>query len=300
MALNITNPGGQPQPGVPGAAGPPAGAISLNDLASILSRFTNENYARKNLQPFFRMMHHLALRGMGIGNNGNVDQSGEMAAMVHVRDELIRLYPAQDLIIFDVGANTGQFIAGALQVFGTVQRRFYSFEPSPSAFAQLQAVASARGAGAVSVYNFGIGDKEEKLPLYSNTAGAEIGSLYKRQLDHVGIPMNHVEDVTIRTVDAFARENGIERIHFLKLDTEGHELKCIEGARELIDAGRVDFIQFEMGCNVDSRTYFRDFWKALPNYRIGRILRDGIAEIERYHESEEQFGTQNLLATLRR
>ena len=111
--------------------------------------------------------------------------------------------------------------------------------------------------------------------------------------------MKHMEDVKIRTIDEFARERGIERVHFLKIDTEGHELRCMEGARGLMDAGRIDFIQFEMGCNVDSRTFFRDFWQVLKKYRIGRILRDGIVGIERYQASEEQFGSQNLLAELR-
>ena len=295
MALNISPPSGPP----------PQAAMSLNDLAQLLQRLTSEHYATRNMQPFFRMMLTLALRGMGIGNNGNVDQSGELAAMSFIRSELSRLYSGQTWTIFDVGANTGQFIAAALQIFGTEQRRFYCFEPSHQAFAQLQMLVAARvgpgrGAEAVSVHNLGLGDKEEKVPLYSNAVGAEIGSLYKRQLDHIGIAMQHMEDATIQTLDGFAKERGIERIHFLKLDTEGHELKCIQGARGLIDAGRIDFIQFEMGCNVDARTYFRDFWHALPNYRIGRILRDGVADIERYQESEEQFGTQNLLAILRR
>jgi FkbM family methyltransferase len=187
-----------------------------------------------------------------------------------------------------------------VQVFGRYERRFFSFEPSPRAFAGLAAAIARLDAGdAVSAHNFGLGDKEETLPLYANVAGAEIGSLYPRKLDHIGIAMKPLETVAIRTVDQFAREQGIERLHFLKIDTEGHELKCLQGARGMIDAGRIDFIQFEMGCNIDARTYLRDFWYALPNYRLARILRDGLYEFDAYSEIDEQIGTQNLLATLR-
>ena len=65
-------------------------------------------------------------------------------------------------------------------------------------------------------------------------------------------------------------------------------------------AGNIDFIQFEFGgCNIDSRTYLQDFWYELKNYQIKRIIRDGLVDIGVYRESEEMFGNQNFLASLR-
>jgi hypothetical protein len=84
----------------------------------------------------------------------------------------------------------------------------------------------------------------------------------------------------------------------LKLDIEGHELNAIKGAKQMIADKKVDFIQFEFGgCNIDSRTYFQDFYYLLKDkYRIYRILRDGIFEIEQYKETSEIFITVNYLA----
>ena len=57
-------------------------------------------------------------------------------------------------------------------------------------------------------------------------------------------------------------------------------------------------IQFEFGgCNIDYRTYFRDFYYLLKeNYKIYRILKDGLFELKQYKESYEIFINVNYLA----
>ena len=121
-------------------------AADIDDIANKFSQFTDRFYATGKLQPFFRRMHQLALRGMGIGNGGTVDQSGEAMAMVYVKDQLLRAYPGRALTIFDVGANSGQFLSAALKVFGLERVEYHSFEPSRfRAFSQLQSFASRLG-----------------------------------------------------------------------------------------------------------------------------------------------------------
>jgi hypothetical protein len=51
------------------------------------------------------------------------------------------------------------------------------------------------------------------------------------------------------------------------------------------------------GCNIDSRTYFQDFFYLLQDqYDISRIVRDGIYKIEKYKEIYELFRNSNFLA----
>ncbi len=66
----------------------------------------------------------------------------------------------------------------------------------------------------------------------------------------------------------------------------------------MLGSGAVDFIQFEFGgCNIDSRTYFQDFYYLLNDrYKISRILKDGLYPISRYKEMYEAFTTTNYLA----
>lgn len=69
----------------------------------------------------------------------------------------------------------------------------------------------------------------------------------------------------------------------------------------MLASGAVDFIQFEFGgTNIDSRTYFQDFYYLLKDqYNIYRILKDGLFQITQYKEVYEVFITTNFLAQKR-
>lgn len=109
------------------------------------------------------------------------------------------------------------------------------------------------------------------------------------------------EEIEIKTIDEFCSENEIRHIHFLKLDIEGHEKSALNGASKILSSGCVNFIQFEFGgCNIDSRTYFQDFYYQLKeDYKIFRIVKDGLFEIKHYKEIYEIFITTNFLAEKR-
>ena len=96
----------------------------------------------------------------------------------------------------------------------------------------------------------------------------------------------------------FCADNNIDHIHFLKIDVEVHELAVLEGAKAMIGGGKIDFIQFEFGgCDIDSRTFFQDFWYLLhDNYDIYRIFPKSLDKIDLYDETMEIFVCSNYLA----
>lgn len=251
---------------------------------------------RRVSQPLWEWLHKLSLEGMNIGSGSNVRDSGEL----WVIDYLGR-YSSKNrqAIIFDVGANIGSYSSAVISRLGKTVR-LYCFEPSKKAFELL--TSNLTEYENVNCFNFGFGDKEEFVTLYSNAEGSGLASIYNRRLDHFGISMKQTEQICIRTLNNFCRDNEIEYINLLKLDVEGHELKVLNGAHNLIDSNSIDFIQFEFGgCNIDSRTYFQDFFYLLNPYcKIYRVLKDGIAPIEHYKETYEIFLTTNYLAISRK
>ena len=106
----------------------------------------------------------------------------------------------------------------------------------------------------------------------------------------------------MRGIDNFCLNSCIEKIHFLKLDIEGNEYNALLGAEKMLKAKKIDFIQFEFGgCNIDSRTYFQDFWYLLKDdYNFYRILKNGLHPIKNYSESLEIFITINFLLELKK
>ncbi len=109
-------------------------------------------------------------------------------------------------------------------------------------------------------------------------AGSGIGSLHQRDLASYGITHEKQEDVVTTTLDDFVQRSGIERVDYLKLDVEGHELSALRGAERLLRERRIRALSFEFGgTQLDSRFFFRDYWKLLASYGYGihRLLPGG-------------------------
>ena len=206
------------------------------------------------------------------------------------------LGPAADgpLVVLDVGANIGAWTEEALRALP--QASIHAFEPSEAAFA---ALSSALGADArVTLHRFALSDSNGQATLYANDPGSGIGSLTKRRLDHIGVEMSHEETIPTRTLESWSSAAGLGGADVLKLDVEGHELDVIRGAGRMLDEVRV--LQFEFGgCNIDTRTYFQDFWYLLTDagFRLHRLGPTGLRAIPEYSEYEETFVTTNYFAS---
>lgn len=243
-------------------------------------------------QEHYEKMLFDAIVGMNVCGSSDPSQNGERNALEYVKSKV--LTGNGDVTIFDVGANIGDYSQQLIEVFKD-QAEILSFEPSEKTFASL----SSRGLNGATLHNFGFSDKVGEEILYSDQDLSGMASLYKRRLDHFGIDMGRTEKIKLDTIDNFCKSRGINKISFLKLDVEGNELKVLSGAAEMFKS--IQFIQFEFGgCNLDSRTYFQDFWYALKdNYKIYRIVKDGLFEIREYKEMYELFMMTNFLAEKR-
>jgi FkbM family methyltransferase len=254
-------------------------------------------FGRRLLQPAFEKLSELALAGMNIGGGGDVAESGER----WVLDLLARRRRAlggRPLVVFDVGANKGQYARLVLDRLGDGVE-LHCFEPAPGAWAELQAKLS--GDRRVTLENVGLSNAEGAATLHADADGSGLASVYKRRLDHFGIAFEEKREVRLRRLDEVCRERGVRHIDLLKLDVEGHELRALEGAGELLSSGAIDLVQFEFGgCNIDSRTYLQDFFYLLtPRYRLHRLVKDGIVPVDAYRERYECFITTNFVALRR-
>ena len=260
----------------------------------LVKRYVLGALARPALQGALGQAHRMVLAGMNIGTGGHVSSSGERTVL----ERLAAVCPPGAApVVFDVGANVGDFARHASSAWGA-RARLYCFEPSRGAFARLR--DNVTGLPGVELVPMGLGAATSEALLYADRDGSELASLYPRATFAAG-GEPRTETVPITTLDAFCAEHDVRRIDYLKLDVEGHELAVLEGGRAMIEADRVDCIQFEFGgCNIDSRTYMRDFFAALtPRYLLHRIVRGGAYPLERYSERLEVFVTTNYLAVRR-
>ena len=199
-------------------------------------------------------------------------------------------------IVFDVGANRGDFSRRLLRSCGAKIAELHLFEPSRF---HARALGVLEQDARVKVQYLALGKQSGEAVLHSDQPGSAIASLYKRRLDHFGTGLQQQESVRMVSLDDYVRDSRISHIDFLKLDVEGHEFAVLEGGRSTI-ASITNAIQFEFGgANIDSRTYFQDFWYYFKDLGyslavISPIL--GLCPIENYSEAYECFKTTNYLA----
>jgi len=261
-------------------------------VVKFLIKMVSPVAGKKAFQGMFEALHQFSLLGMNIGSGSHPQSSGEINALHYISKQFKSL---DEVVLFDVGANVGKYTLLLNKIIGS-KAIIYSFEPSIKTYEKL--IESVKELSGVKTFNMGLGDENKRVSLFTNSEGSGLASVYQRRLDHIDVYMNQKEEVEIRTLDSFCSEQNIDHIHFLKIDVEGHEKKVLEGASNLLSNGDIDFIQFEFGgCNIDSRTYFQDFYYLLKDkYKIYRILKDGLFQIRQYKEVYELFNTTNFLA----
>jgi FkbM family methyltransferase len=244
---------------------------------------------------FFEKLFAVSLREMNFGKTNNYRVNGELRSL----EQLAKRWKDVHVTLFDVGANVGEFTLEIIQAFGKGKFNLYAFEPSSRAWAQLrQRVPDMPN---INVQQLALSHEEGTAELYFPEEGSTLASLYQRDLGHTKWNFGKKESVKISTVDKFCEKNKIEYIHLLKMDVEGHELDLLKGAQGMLGKNAIEVIQFEFGgANIDSRTYFKDFYQLLaPKYRIYRILAGGLRELPAYTEKLEIFQSANYLAIRR-
>ena len=154
--------------------------------------------------------------------------------------DLARLVPGLDIeTIFDVGANEGW---SALYFARRHPRAtVHSFEPVGATFERLS--AAIRGHARIRAHHLALGARAGEVRVVLGESSVT---------NRVSEERNDGESVRLTTIDDFARDNGIGRIGYVKIDTEGYDLEVLRGARGLLGEGRIDVVQAELGMNPEN------------------------------------------------
>ncbi|MBD2772387.1 FkbM family methyltransferase [Iningainema tapete] len=169
----------------------------------------------------------------------------------HISYAISKLVKNGDIFI-DVGANIGYFSAYATAAVGK-QGKVFCLEPESKNFEYLKTNCN-------TIQKRGFDCSAYSLAASSVNGEATL-SIHRYSTYHT-IEDNYLERVEDKqiintvTLDDWTKQEGIEHISLLKIDTEGHEPRVLEGARKLFHKKAVDFVILE--CRSEQIASFID------------------------------------------
>lgn len=156
--------------------------------------------------------------------------------------EGLKGYLGETPIIFDIGANRGNYTDFALSLFPNA--KMLLVEPNDMWTDEL--IRKYGGNKNITLWFSLIGSRigAERFYYFTNH-NDQLSSIYKRPV-FSDLPMQ--ETIThMTTIDDLMEEFGIEIVDFIKVDTEGAEFDVLKGAILSLAAQRIHFIQIEYG-----------------------------------------------------
>jgi FkbM family methyltransferase len=151
------------------------------------------------------------------------------------------------MTVIDVGANVGLYsILAAKRVAPTGS--VWAFEPSAESVTRLERNLALNHCKDVCICRLALSDtRNASLPLSSDRG---FGDAYRYLCpDTPADRRGDGELVSVTTLDAWAAENGVAQLDFLKVDIEGGEYRMFRGARAFLASNPNVVIMFE--CEED-------------------------------------------------
>lgn len=194
-------------------------------------------------------------------------------------------------IFFDVGANIGAIALLAASHITT--GKVYAFEPTPTLTSKFK-------------QNVRLNRFDKKIELVvvamSNKVGStEFSSGAESEVNHITAKSESTAEsivVPTTTLDVFTREREITHINFLKIDVEGAEMLVFQGANELLKAGKVGIILFELNrgsANFDFSHH--DIFALLSKHGYSFYSFDGQGRLHEVNSKKFVFKkTENIIA----
>ncbi len=205
--------------------------------------------------------------------------------------------PGEKTVVFDVGANVGDWTCAILEQAHDLPRlQVHAFEPcsgtydilvnrtriSPSGAKVIpvrKACSNSPGVGALNIVGGGAGTNS--LTYAEKTAG--------------------VEQVELTSIDDYCHISGVDHVSLLKIDAEGHDLSIIKGATGMMQRHAIDVLQFEYNQRwIFGGAFLRDVFNMLVplGYFIGKVTSHAVEFYETWDWELETFREGNYIACL--
>ena len=131
----------------------------------------------------------------------------------------------------DIGSNIGYFAFLESQLVGPTGKVF-AIEPSPLIFKMLQHNVGLQEHSNFELFNFACGNENGEVNFCTSNS-SNLSRIENLEISHNDNTIN-VSKVEIKTIDSFLKNKDLNRLDFVRFDTEGFEFKIYQGMQETI------------------------------------------------------------------
>ena len=214
-----------------------------------------------------------------------------------VKNNFISL--TSNAVIFDIGANIGSM---ALKFAQLVPNGWiYAFEPTNYAFNKLLRNLSLNSdlAKRIVPIQLFVSDKTQKNhKIKAHSSWKVDGTASNTHPIHGGI-IHSAESILAITIDEFCFKNEIYRLDLIKIDTDGHELQVLTGARGAIEK-YLPYIIFEAGLYImeEYEIKFEQYFNYLSSfsYTLINIKNGKKITLENFNKQIPERFTTDIIA----
>ena len=192
-------------------------------LSRINKRIAKKN-SKKNLQLVIFSFDHI---GLSINMDGRYENENLILLEKFINEKIPN---SDEEIALDIGANIGNHSI----FFSKYFKKVFAFEPNPKTYDLLLINSKLISQKKIVPYNFGLSNNNGNLSLKSNPSNigaSRIISLPTNQLK------NNITNIKVKIADEI-KSIQTEKISFIKIDVEGHEINALKGAENIIKSNK--------------------------------------------------------------
>lgn len=153
----------------------------------------------------------------------------------------------ENAVIFDIGANKGDYTQMIIDNINVENYTIHLFEPVPAFFEVLE--ERFKGNTNIILNNLALHQSERTLTFNFINAIQDGVRGCSSFINRPVFKTWPVEKIKVKTkrLTSYTKENNIDNIDFIKIDTEGTELNVLRGAYKLLEEHKIKLMQVEYG-----------------------------------------------------
>ena len=207
--------------------------------------------------------------------------------MNEVESEILNYLNKENKIIFDVGCFRGNFTKNIIKNENKhgLKSRFFLFDPNPNVKNYLNQFL--KNNEKIKYFNLALDNSNTKkkftLNQFFESSGSSLISAHKedkmynlsrKAFMQITQPFKKIKDYTeievqTQTLDNFCKDNNIQNIDLLKLDTDGNEFEVLKGAENLLSKNKIKLIYTEIsGTKKNFNNKVKDIVDMLAKYNF--------------------------------